>query len=98
MAKTLEKMTETQMQELCEKLVGMKINKARGYVRRLDPESALQMLRVGVKDQILTAIRLPNLGVRVTLIETVSDVPKSKDNDKLRAEFKFVEARTEALA
>lgn len=97
MVKTLEKMTETQMQELCEKLVGMKINKARGYVRRLDPDSELQMLRVGVKDEILTVIVLPNLGVKVTLVEKVHNVPKG-ENNKLRAEFKFVEARTEALA
>lgn len=67
---TLQKMSEQEMQALAEELIGMPINKARGHVRRLDPASKLEMLRVGVGHELLTRLRLPNLGVVVTLVET----------------------------
>ena len=85
------------MQELADKLVKMPINRARGHTRRLDPDSELLMLRVGVGHEILTRYRLPNLGVTVTLVEEVSEAPKRQDSDKLRVTYRFVEARVEAI-
>ena len=105
MVKTLHKLSEEEMQALADSLVGLKVGKARGQIRRLDPDSQLQMYRVGVHDELLTRFILPNLGVRVTLVEDPSLVPEG-DADKRKAtdsfvKFKatdtFVEARIEAL-
>ncbi|NPV66174.1 MAG: hypothetical protein HPY64_03405 [Anaerolineae bacterium] len=103
MIKMLHRLTEQEMQELAEKLIGMKINKARGYTRRLDPDSELELLRVGVGHELLTRYRLPNLGVRVTLVE----LPRERvfeDGGNIpafairkRFEPEFVEARVEPL-
>jgi hypothetical protein len=105
MAKTLHKLSEEDMQAVADKLVGLKIGKARGQIRRLDPDSQLQMYRVGVQDELLTRFVLPNLGVSITLVEEPGVVAEG-DADKLKAtdsfvKFKatdtFVEARIEAL-
>ncbi len=96
-------MSADEMQTLAEKLIGMKINKARGYTRRLDPDSEIELLRVGVGHELQTRYRLPNLGVRITLVE------KARTNDyqdermpqafvqRGKAEPEFVEARVVPL-
>lgn len=97
-------MTEQEMQELAEKLVEMKVNKARGYTRRLDKGSALELLRVGVGKEILTRYRLPTLGVTVTLVELdrQEDISHDTVNGNFQTKFKdtseFVEARVEPIA
>jgi len=105
MVKTLHKLSEEDMQAMADKLVGLKVNKARRQIRRLDPDSQLEMYRVGVHDELLTRFILPNLGVSITLVEDPSLVPEG-DAEKLKAtdsfvKFKaadtFVEARVEAL-
>lgn len=97
MVKTLHKLSEEEMQALADKLVGLKVGKARGQIRRLDPDSQLQMYRVGVRDELLTRFVLPNLGVQVTLVEDPGTVPEDGDSTRLKATDTFVEARVEAL-
>lgn len=104
MANTLQKMSDDEMQALAEKLVGMKINKARGYLRRQDPEAAMEMLRVGVGHELLTRYRLPSLGISVTLVEmdqqTVFELEDVIEDFQKRGKFEpqFVEARVVPLA
>ena len=101
---TLHRMSEDEMQAMADKLIGMKINKARGYVRRQDPNAGLDMLRVGVGHELLTRYRLPNLGVVVTLVESTRQSSYTDDSqmevfqkrDKFEPEF--LEARVEPLA
>jgi len=103
MTKMLHRLSEQEMQELAEKLVSMKINKARGYTRRLDPDSELDLLRVGVGHELRTRYRLPNLGVRVTLVELPrgkmfedrGNIPAFASRKKFEPEF--IEARVEPL-
>jgi hypothetical protein len=76
----------------------MPVNKARGYARRLDPESELQMFRVGYRTEILTKYLLPGLGVSVTLVELLTSQPVGGESDGLRSKSKFAEARIEPLA
>lgn len=97
MAKTLHKLSDEDMQALADKLIGLKVNKARAQVRRLDPDSEMQMYRVGVGHEILTRFNLPNLGVSVTLVEVPRVTPKGGDSNTLKAEPAFVEARIAAL-
>ena len=93
MAKTVHKLSEKEMQELAEKLVEMPVNKARGYTRRLDPDSELQMFRVGFGPEILTKYNLPGLGVSVTLVELLTSQPVGGESDGLRSKSDFAEAR-----
>jgi heterodisulfide reductase subunit A-like polyferredoxin len=93
----MAKMTEQEMQELADKLIKMKVNKARGYTRRLDADVVVQMMRVGVGHEILTRYRLPNRGVVVTLVEEEHTKPAGGNGDKLKAVPAFVEARVEPL-
>ncbi len=96
---TLQKMSEQEMQALAEELIGMPINKARGHVRRLDPDARLDMLRVGVGHELLTRLRLPALGVVVTLVEKDRRVEYTADDQaeafqpRSKFEPEFVEAR-----
>lgn len=100
---TLQKMSEQEMQALAEELIGMPINKARGHVRRLDPDSDLEMLRVGVGHELLTRVRLPNLGVVVTLVENDRAEAYTAENQseafqpRSKFEPEFVEARVVPL-
>ncbi len=94
----MAKMTGQEMQELADKLIKMKINRARGYTRRLDNEVVVQMLRVGVGGEILTRYRLPNRGVMVTLVERDHDEPMGDGSDRLKFKPEFVEARIEPIA
>lgn len=103
MANTLQKMSDDEMQALAEKLVDMKVNKARGYLRRQDPKAELVMLRVGVGNELRTRYRLPSLGISVTLVEmdrqtefTEEDVIEDFQK-RGKFEPEFVEARVEAL-
>lgn len=99
MARTLHKLNEDEMQELAEKLIGMKWVRAKRHTRNLDPQAHLETLRVGFGDEIQTRYVLPNLGVRVTLVEKEhSEVMGSTQFHKLKAEPRFVEARVEPLA
>ena len=97
MVKTLHKLSEEEMQALADKLVGLKVNKARRQIRRLDPDSQLEYYRNGVQDELLTRFIMPNLGVSITLVEDPSAVPEKGDIVKLKATDTFVEARVEAL-
>ena len=104
MTKMLHRLSEQEMQELAEKLVSMKISKARGYTRRLDPDSELDLLRVGVGHELRTRYRLPNLGVQVTLVELPREKAYEDGNhvaafvSRKKFEPEFVEARVEPLA
>lgn len=99
MAKTLHPLSKEEMQQLAEDLIGLPFKKAVGRVRHMDPQAALQIFRVGVGPEIQTAYRLPNLGVRVTLVEEAHSKPKGEGDvgEKLRADPRFVEARVEPL-
>lgn len=97
MAKTIQKMTEDEMQELAEELIAMKFKKAMRHTRNLDPQAHLEQYRVGRMNEIQTRYRLPNLGARVTLVEEADRVEKGGDSDKFKARPRFVEARVEPL-
>ncbi len=96
--KTIQKMTEDEMQELADKLIGMKFKKAMRHARNLDPQVHLEQCRVGRANEIQTCYRLPNLGVRVTLVEEADRIEKGGNSDKFKARPRFVEARVEPLA
>lgn len=99
MAKTLHVLSKEEMQQLAEELIGLPFKKAISRVRHMDPQATLQVFRVGVGPEILTKYRLPNLGVRVTLVEEAHSKPKGDGDvgEKLRAAPRFVEARVEPL-
>ncbi|GAB4575307.1 MAG: hypothetical protein Kow0077_26170 [Anaerolineae bacterium] len=102
-AGSLHRLNEEEMQALAEQLINMKIERARGYTRRLDPDAELDMLRVGVGHELHTRYRLPNLGVTVTLVELPREEEYEDDihEDAFRVRKKFepeyVEARVEPI-
>ena len=73
-------------------------------MRRQDPDSVLEMLRVGVGHELLTRYRLPNLGVTVTLVESTRQTGFTAENQmdvfQQRGKFEpeFLEARVVPLA
>jgi hypothetical protein len=68
---------------LANKLRGMKFNRAKGHVRRLDPDSRLSYLRNVMRPyELHTRFELPGAGVNVTLIEYVK-----QNNDKFAVTF-----------
>ncbi|MBN2470788.1 MAG: hypothetical protein JXN59_08700 [Anaerolineae bacterium] len=100
---TGQKMTEQEMQALAEEVIAMPINKARGHVRRLDPDSELELWRVGVGHELLTRVRLPNRGVVVTLVEKEREETYTAEDQtqafqpRIRFEPEFVEVRVVPL-
>lgn len=88
-------LTPEERQELAEKLANLSYKAARKEIRRLDTDANLKIWRNGVRREIHTMYELPNLGVRVILVEEKSAVP-IPDTRKEKVDYAYVEARVEA--
>jgi hypothetical protein len=87
-----------EMQDLAQKLVKMKFNRAKAYLRHLDRKSKIEMFRDSVGYQeIHTRFALPTKGMRVTLIEKKEYVGPVLRHGFRRSKFTFLEARVEPL-
>lgn len=83
-------------ESLRQQLLGMPFPRAKGRVRRMDPDSRIMFLRNSEDPQTLhTRYILPNLGVAVTLIEG-HDVNKDK-RGRLMSGFELIDVRVEPL-
>lgn len=87
-------LNEAERQELAERLAGKSLKAARREVRRLDRDANLKIWRTSVSNEIHTTYELPNLGVRVILIED-TDTKPIPDSQLVRREFVYAEARVE---
>ncbi|MBN1963890.1 MAG: hypothetical protein JW910_04550 [Anaerolineae bacterium] len=97
MARTLEKLTEQDMQKLAEELVEMPFRKAARKARMMDPDVQVQQWRVAVGPEVRTKYNLPNLGVAVTLVEQFDSSPMQSHYDKQKVKEELIEARVEPL-
>ena len=87
--------SESERQALLEELAGMKFNRAKGKLARLDPAGRLLYYRnVQQSDEWHTKFLLEGKGVAVTLVEVshaANDQARNKQN------FEFVNVIVEAL-
>ena len=91
-------MTVDEMNKLAQKLVKMRFNRAKGYVRGMDKGSDIELFRVAVgTGEWLTRYALPTKGLLVTLVEQKEPVGPPNDRGYQRTRFKYVEARVEEL-
>jgi hypothetical protein len=91
-------MTVDEMNKLAQKLVKMRFNRAKGYVRGMDRGSDIELYRVAVgTGEWLTRYALPNKGLLVTLVEKKEPYGPPDDHGYERTRFKYVEARVEEL-
>lgn len=90
-------MDEQDRQSLAKHLAGMKLGKARAEIRRLDPEATLKYFRNAIgKNEWHTSYELPNIGLKVTLVEEPRKVPMM-GTYLVRSKPVYVEARVEPL-
>ncbi len=87
-------LTEAERQKLAEKLAGLSYKGARKELRRLDPDANLKFWRNSLKNETHTAYELPNLGVRVILVERHDARPIS-DKTLQKVKYYYTEARVE---
>lgn len=92
-------MDTQERQNLAEHLIDMSYKKARGEIRRLDRDANLKYWRNAIKNEWHTTYELPNVGVRVTLVEVANRKPIPR-TDRHIAELQkvtpeYVEARVE---
>jgi hypothetical protein len=91
-------MTVDEMNKLAQKLVKMRFNRAKGYVRGMDKGSDIELFRVAVgTGEWLTRYALPNKGLLVTLVEKKEPHGLPNDRGYQPTRFKYVEARVEEL-
>lgn len=84
-------------QQLAEHLASMKYQKARNEVRKLDPDAKLKLWRNSVNhNELHTTYELPNLELRVILVEQPSTEP-IPDSYMVRAKTEYIEARVVPL-
>ena len=90
-------MDEQDRQSLAKHLAGMKLRRARNEIRRLDPNATLKYYRNAIgKNEWHTAYELPNIGLKVTLVEE----PRKEGimgSYLVRSKPVYVEARVEPL-
>ena len=87
-----------EMNNLAQKLIKMKFDRAKGYLRGLDRGCILEMYRDAVgTDQWLTRYALPNKNLLVTLVEQKEIAGPATDLGYVPMRCKFVEARVEEL-
>lgn len=87
-------LNENERQQLAEKLADLPLGKARKEIRRLDSAANLKVWRNSVRRELQTIYELPNLGVRVILVEQ----PQTKPIEgvrKVKMAYFFTEARVE---
>lgn len=87
---------QVEMNDLAQKISKMKYNRARNYIRRLDKNVRLDMLRVSIGNEILTRFALPDKGLWITLVEAPEDRGLS-ERGMNRIRYNFVETRVEPI-
>jgi hypothetical protein len=92
-------MTEQERQNLAERLAKVSYKKARAQVRSLDTQAKLKYWRNAIKHEWHTMYELPNMGLRVTLVEIPVREPISKQGPNgvhlVSVDPQYVEARVE---
>jgi hypothetical protein len=89
-------MDEQERQALAKHLAGFKFQRARSEIRRLDPSAILKFWRNGVGHHLHTVYELPNLSLRVILVEA----PETKaipDSTLVRSNPRYIEAQVQPL-
>lgn len=90
-------MNEQERLKLAEHLAGMKFQRARSEIRKLDPQANLKYFRNAFGTQRWhTAYELPNEGIKITLVEQVEQKPVA-DSNLVRVTPVYVEAIVEDL-
>lgn len=88
-------LNQTERENLQRELRGMKFNKARARIRRLDPKVRLAYIRnVQNVGEWATRYDLEGIGTRVTLIENYQPHPKGA---RVKADFELVDVIVEPL-
>lgn len=87
-------LNENERQQLAEKLADLPLGKARKEIRRLDSDANLKVWRNSVQRELQTVYELPNLGVRVILVEQPQTKP-IEGVHKVKMTYFFTEARVE---
>lgn len=88
-------LNQTEREKLQQELRGMKYNKARARIRRLDPKVRLAYMRnVQSVGKWATRYELESIGTRVTLIEDYQ--PQAK-GARVKADFELVDVIVEPL-
>lgn len=89
-------MNEHERQALAEHLAKLSYKKARAEIRRLDTAATLKYWRNSIGNEWHTAYDLPNVGVRVTLVEKPQREPLHLSNLEKVTPI-YIEARVEPL-
>ncbi|KAB2906121.1 MAG: hypothetical protein KJ064_11320 [Anaerolineae bacterium] len=90
-------MNEQERLKLAEHLAGMKFQRARSEIRKLDPQANLKYFRNAFGTQRWhTAYELPNEGIKITLVEQAEQKPVA-DSNLVRVTPVYVEAIVEDL-
>jgi hypothetical protein len=91
-------LSEEDRQKLAQKLAGLSYKAARKEIRKLDGKANLKIWRNGVgPGELHTTYELPNLGVKVTLVERAHARPEV-ENKKIKKKYLYTEARVEPMA
>lgn len=94
-------MNEKERQNLAERLAKLSYRRARGEVRRLDTAAKLKYWRNAVGREWHTMYELPNVGLRVTLVENPVREPIEKLGPNgvhlVSVDPQYIEARVEEL-
>jgi hypothetical protein len=85
-------LSTAEMNELAQKLAKMKINRARGHIRRMDRNGRLELFRDSVGPRWLTRYALPNKGLWITLVEQKEDYGAPDDHGYRKTRFRYLEA------
>ena len=87
-------LNDEERQEFANELAAYSYRKARKAIRKADTDANLKTFRNGVRQEIHTMYELPNLGVRVILVETGKATPM-RDSHLVKKEYFYTEARVE---
>ncbi|PJF37071.1 MAG: hypothetical protein CUN49_02215 [Candidatus Thermofonsia Clade 1 bacterium] len=88
-------MGQYEIEALAKRLAKMRFNRAKWYIRNLDPKCRLDIFRVAVGNEWHTRFTLPTLNLRITLVEKHETQGEHKRG--LKARFRYVEARVEPI-
>ncbi|MFP4322631.1 MAG: hypothetical protein ACLFTK_09270 [Anaerolineales bacterium] len=95
-------MNEKERQALAEHLASLKYKRARAEIRKLDTDARLKYWRNAIHNEWHTTYELPNVGLRVTLVEVPRREPVKHTDRHIahleRVTPEYVEARVENLA
>src|SRR5262245_21452354 len=91
-------LNEQEREALLNELKNMSFRQAQGKLRSLDDKGRMAYFRNAQQTgRWLTRYILPSLGTRVTLVESHTDKPTSKER-RLKSEYEFVEVIVEPTA